>query len=74
MLPLHLHQGSDVTGKGDDDDNDLQEGGDGAGKAGGEVVQHPRFKPGDEEPDQEPGRNNQPGRDGRWKHLLGEPD
>ena len=38
-------------------------------------MQHPRFKPGfNEEPDQESGRNQQPGRDGRWKHLHGEPD
>ena len=68
MLRLHLHQGSnDISeGEGDDHDaNDLQDGGDGAREAGGEVVQHPRR----EKPDQKPRRNEQPG---RCQHLHGE--
>ena len=81
VLRLHLHQGDHVIGHGDHDDvghgdHDpiYQEGGDGAGEAGGEVVQHPRFEPRRDEKPRGEDRSRQPGRSGRCKHLHREPD
>ena len=82
VLRLHLHQGDHVIGHGDHDDvghgdHDPinQEGGHGAGEAGGEVVQHPRFEPRRDEKPRGEDRSRQPGRsDGRCQHLHREPD